>query len=99
MSPRRFAARRGPADANQPEIVRALKACGASVVDLHAMGGGCPDLLVGYRGKDYKMEVKTAKGELRDSQEDFARDWKGSPVIVVRSTVEALTAIGVRIDA
>lgn len=34
-------------DKNQPEIVEALRAEGAVVQHLHAVGVGCPDLLVG----------------------------------------------------
>lgn len=35
-------------DANQPEIVRALKAAGCSVQSLASLGDGVPDLLVGH---------------------------------------------------
>ena len=38
-------------DRNQAEIVVALRAGGASVQPLHAVGKGVPDLLVGWRGK------------------------------------------------
>jgi Holliday junction resolvase len=98
VSPRRFAARRGPADANQAGIITALRRCGASVVDLHAVGAGCPDLLVGFHGATWLLEVKTAKGLVRESQAAFARDWRGAPVIVVRTVAEALAAIGIQID-
>jgi hypothetical protein len=92
---RRFAARHGAQDANAPAIALALRRCGASVLDLHAVGGGCPDLLVGYRGASWLMEVKTATGAVRPSQAAFARDWRGAPVVVVRSAAEALAAIGI----
>ncbi len=98
MKPRRFAARRGPADANQSGIIKALRRCGASVVDLHAVGGGVSDLLVGWRGENLLLEVKVAKGVVRESQSEFMATWKGRPPIVVRSELEALAAIGVRID-
>jgi hypothetical protein len=98
MSPRRFAARRGKVDANQPAIIKSLRRCGASVVDLHAIGGGVSDLLVGFRGENYLLEVKTGTGAVRDSQDDFMADWRGRPPVVVRSEAEAMTAIGVRID-
>ncbi len=55
MSYRRFAARRGRQDANASAIITALKRCGASVVDLHAVGGGCPDILVGFRSAPIAM--------------------------------------------
>ncbi|HJP47915.1 hypothetical protein [Acinetobacter venetianus] len=37
-------------DANQTEIVKALRKFGASVQSLASTGKGCPDLLVGFRG-------------------------------------------------
>lgn len=40
---------RGRVDANQPEIVRALRDIGASVVSLANVGQGCGDILVGYK--------------------------------------------------
>ncbi len=94
----RFAARRGPRDANHGGIEQALKRCGASVIDLHAIGNGCPDLLVGFRGATFLLEVKMPKATLEDSQATFDRDWKGYPIHVVRNEAEALVAIGVRID-
>lgn len=45
-------------DANQPDIVKALRKMGAFVQSLAAVGDGCPDLLVGFRGKTYLIEVK-----------------------------------------
>ena len=45
-------------DANQTEIVKALRQVGASVQSLAATGKGCPDLLVGIRGLNFLIEVK-----------------------------------------
>jgi hypothetical protein len=85
-------------DANQGDIEKALRRCGASVLDLSSVGGDCPDLLVGFRGIDRLLEVKTATGTPSGGQEVFAREWKGRAVAIVRSELEALAAIGVRID-
>lgn len=46
------------ADANQPAIVKALRGAGCLVEHLHEVGGGCPDLLVGWRGRWHVVEVK-----------------------------------------
>ena len=46
------------ADSNQAEIVDALRKVGASVQPIHTVGGGVPDLLVGFRGQNYLFEVK-----------------------------------------
>lgn len=44
-------------DENEPDIVSGLEAVGVTVDRLPG-GGGRPDLLVGYRGQTYLMEVK-----------------------------------------
>lgn len=44
-------------DANEPEIIKALVAAGASVQQTFDMKG-TPDLIVGYLGEDHLMEVK-----------------------------------------
>lgn len=86
--------RYGRRDSTHREIVRMLEAVGASVFDSADVGGGFPDLVVGYRGKTYLMEVKGPKGKLRASQVAFGRRWKGTAVDVVRTAAEALIAIG-----
>lgn len=43
--------------ANQPTIVAALRGIGASVLHLHQLKN-CFDLLVGYRGRTFFMEIK-----------------------------------------
>ena len=59
-------------DANHAAVVRALRQVGASVLDLSRVGQGCPDLLVGYQGKNFLVEVKaTAKKKLTKDQVRF----------------------------
>lgn len=55
-------------DANEPAIVEALVAVGASVQTLHGRSGR-PDLLVGWRQENFLLEVKnparkTGRGKL-----------------------------------
>lgn len=81
-------------DDNQKAIVNVLRQIGASVQSLAATGKGCPDLLVGYHGINYLMEVKDgdkvlSKQELTIHQEHWHSLWRGS-VHVVKSTDEAL---------
>ena len=78
-------------DGNHDAIREGLEAVGASVI---ADGPG--DLLAGYRGATYILEVKTAKGRVRPSQERFKAGWRGH-YAVVRSVDEALVAIGARL--
>lgn len=76
-------------DATHAEIRDELRALGASVVDTGDVGRDFPDLVVGLAGGTFLVEVKTAKGDLSDGQSDFARGWRGSPVVLLRSRVEA----------
>lgn len=80
-------------DPNQPEIVRALRDVGASVIHLHMVGRGCPDILVGFRGCNTLMEIKTEKGKLNKRQREFFTSWFGK-CFVVRTVDEALELIG-----
>lgn len=85
-------------DANQAEIVAALRAVGATVQSLAAVGQGVPDLLVGYRGKDYLLEVKDGSKppsarRLTKAQASWHMQWRGR-VHVVHDVDEALRAIG-----
>lgn len=80
-------------DGNQKEIVEALRAAGATVRSTAHVGYGFPDLVVGVRGQNFLLEVKTPKGKLEESQERFHANWGGS-VVVVRSVEEALAACG-----
>ena len=81
-------------DANQAEIMDALRAVGAEVESLHRVGRGCPDLLVGIFGKNYLMEIKSPRGRLLVTQRIWHRRWPGQ-VCVVRSVEDALRVIGV----
>lgn len=79
-------------DANERDIVDALRAVGASVEIVS--GRGLPDLLVGWRGENLLMEIKGARGKLTKDQELWHVDWRGQ-VVIVRSVEEALSLIGV----
>ncbi len=87
----RWAAR---VDANQAEIVEALRQVGASVLVLSHVGQGCADLSAGFRGQNYFLEIKTDKGKLTPSEKEFMEMWRGHYAIV-RTVDEALRAIGV----
>jgi hypothetical protein len=63
------------------------------VVDLAAVGKGVPDILVGWRGRTYLFEIKTTKGYVRATQEQFFRSWSGGRIAVIRSFDEALDVL------
>jgi Holliday junction resolvase len=84
-------------DENQREIVSALRSAGATVQLLHAVGQGCPDLLVGFRQKNLLIEVKDglkppSARKLTVDQVEWHGGWKGQ-VCVVDSVESALLAI------
>ena len=92
----RYAAK---ADRNQPEIVAALERVGASVQHLHSVGHGCPDLLVGFRGRNHLIEVKDgtlppSRRGLTDAQIRWHMLWSGE-VAIANSAEDALRIIGV----
>ncbi len=85
-------------DANQHEIVSALRACGCDVQLLHQLGGGVPDLLVGVKGKNFLLEVKDgnkapSKQRLTSDECEWHKSWRGQAV-VVRNVKEAIQAVG-----
>ncbi len=85
-------------DATQDAIVAALKEAGATVQDLSRIATpGVPDLLVGYQGQNYLIEVKPEEGtkkqlSLRPSQEKWHAAWLGQ-VAVAHSPQDALAII------
>lgn len=82
-------------DANQAEIVDALRRVGASVQPLHAVGAGVPDLLVGYRFANYLLECKRdEKAKLTDRQVRWHEVWRGS-VLTVTSPEDAIEQLGI----
>lgn len=85
--------RNAKVDANHGVIVAALRQVGASVQDLAKVGQGCPDILVGYRGQNYLMEIKVKKGKATLPQIAWHTFWQGQ-VVVVRDVDEALHVIG-----
>ena len=83
-------------DANHAEIVDAFRSCGASVQTLHAVGRGCPDLLIGFGGDNLLVEVKDgakspSRRKLTPDQVRWHSAW-GGRVAIVEST-EAVIAV------
>jgi hypothetical protein len=82
-------------DANQAEIVAALRKAGYLVKDLRKAGDGAPDLLVTKPNRPclvMLMEVKMPKkGRLTERQTQWKND--GWPVFVVESIEHALQTV------
>lgn len=75
-------------DETQSEIVAALRKADIAVQLLTAVGGGCPDAVLGFGGVNVLAEFKTAKRDVNEAQRKFINRWPG-PVIVVRTPEEA----------
>ncbi len=89
-------------DANHQPIVNGLRALGFSVLELHAVGQGCPDLLVGWNGRERLLEIKTPTGhkprgrrqaETNERQAEFSDTWRGVPVGRVTCIEDAIVAL------
>jgi Holliday junction resolvase len=85
-------------DGNHTEIVQALRSVGATVQSLAAVGGGVPDLLVGWRGMNLLIEVKDgsripSQQRLTPEQVKWHEAWGGRPVFVVRTVDETLEVL------
>jgi Holliday junction resolvase len=86
-------------DANQEQVVSALRAAGATVQSLAGVGVGVPDLLVGYQGKTLLLEVKDGKKppserRLTEDQVRWHGAWNGGPLAVVDGVDAALRMLG-----
>lgn len=86
-------------DVNQFFIVATLRKMGMSVQSLASVGNGCPDLLVGYQGVNYLMEVKDgdkppSAQKLTIDQTHWHSAWKGV-VHVVTSPEDAMVVMGI----
>lgn len=91
-------ARANRRDVGERDIIDALKAIGATVVQLDKP----VDLLVGYCGRNYLLEVKAPPGpdggqsttgqKLKPAQVEFVLKW-GGQVEVVTSSAEAVEIV------
>lgn len=84
-------------DLNQIEIVASLRKIGATVQSLATVGNGCPDLLVGFQGINYLMEVKDgdkvpSAQKLTPDQIKWHIEWCGE-VYIVRSVEDAFEVL------
>ena len=85
----RYAAR---VDATQDQVVSALRAAGAYVWII-----GLPvDLLVGYNGQTFLVEVKSGpRKALTKLQQEFFAKWVGGRLERIEGAEQALRMIGV----
>ena len=91
--------RHGKPDANQAEIIEALRGIPeCSVLVLSSVGNGCPDVAVGYRGFNFFFEIKNPDRSPNENpgpearQQAFRDRWFGQ-VQRVTSLKEIITAM------
>jgi len=75
-------------DRNHAEIINALrKIPNLSVFSTHEVGKGFPDIVIGYKGINYLIEIKDGNKppsarKLTDAEVKFHNDWRGQIKIV-----------------
>ena len=96
-------------DKKHPEIVAALRAVGCSVQGVDHIPGA-PDLLVGYRGTNWLLEIKAPLGPrgggagkrahsgqaLNEAQEKWHKGWRGQ-VATIHTVEDAFELLGIRV--
>ena len=84
-------------DTNQSEIVDALRRLGCTVMSIASVGQGCPDLIVGVRGRNVLLEVKDGSKppsarRLTPAEQEWIDAWRGQ-VTVVESASDAIRVV------
>lgn len=75
-------------DNNQKSLVYQIRQIpGTTVLHTHELGEGAPDLLVGFKKRNYLFEVKDpiqpkSKRKLTNHEEDFHKTWTGQVNII-----------------
>ena len=94
--------RYGKRDGNHKQIVRELRDIlgSCAVFDTADMGGGFPDIVVGWQGATFLLEIKDpdrppSKRKLTPDEESFFDCWPGHKAVIL-TTEEALEQIGFR---
>jgi hypothetical protein len=81
-------------DENQKTLIHTFICLGASVLNLSTVGRGCPDLLIGYKGKTVLVEIKSStKATFTEPQIKFMQEWRGGAVSRIDSVDAAIRLI------
>ena len=88
-------------DANQNEVVKALREVGCSVLIISDLGNSA-DLIVGIRGFNFIIEVKDGRKpksqrKLTKAEQKFHNEWRGQ-VGIVYSPTDAIDFIFERLN-
>lgn len=80
------------ADANQPEIVAAIRAIGGTVLHMHTLGHGAPDIAIGYGGLTLLAEIKDGSKKLTPDELAWHESWTGG-CYLIRNIEDAARAV------
>lgn len=88
--------RAGRRDANEQDIIKAMREAGAYVKQIN--DEGLFDLLVSHRGETLLIEVKDgakppSARRLTDAEAKFHNEWPGSDLYIVNSVEEAIALL------
>jgi Holliday junction resolvase len=65
-------------------------------VDLSGVGKGCPDLLIGFKGTTYLIEIKKdSKAKFTPQQLQFNELWSGGVIARIQTIDEAIALLKV----
>jgi hypothetical protein len=85
-------------DSNHAEIIKALrKIPNLSVFSTHEVGKGFPDIVIGYKGINYLIEIKDGNKppsarKLTPDEVKFHQDWNGQ-ISIIKNLDELLQII------
>jgi len=84
-------------DANQADIIKALRKIGCTVTPTHTIGKGFPDLVVGRNGVNHLLELKDgtkppSARTLTPDEAKFHIEWRGV-VHIVYSVDDAMRVV------
>lgn len=74
--------KRARVDANQSALVAYARVVGFTVQHTHQIGGGCPDLVVGFQGFSDCWELKDGKGQLTPDERQWHDAWRGAHCVI-----------------
>lgn len=83
--------------------MEALRRCGATVAITSALGNGFADIVVGYGGRNYLVEIKDGSQpegaqKLTPDEATFHEKWRGQ-IVIIRSVEEAINFLNISTKA
>jgi hypothetical protein len=86
-------------DANHGDISKAARGIGATFQSLAMVGQGCPDAVIGFREKNYLIEIKDgskspSERRLTAAEAEWHRDWRGH-VAIIENVDQLFALLGV----